>query len=61
MTKLLSRAASLLRNTARRDQVDRELTEEVSSYVEMLTEEKMREGMSEKEARRWWRSVAWNR
>ena len=52
MTTLFSRAGSLLRNTTRRDQMDRELTEEVGSYVELLTEKKMKEGMNEQEARR---------
>jgi len=47
-----SRIASLLRNTTRRNQIDRELTEEVGSYVELLTETKMKEGMNEKDARR---------
>jgi putative ABC transport system permease protein len=49
---LFSKSGSLLRNTARRDHVDRELTEEVAAYVELLTEKKMKEGMNEKEARR---------
>ena len=48
---LFSKGGSLLRNTTRRDQVDRELTEEVGTYVELLTEKKMKEGMNEKEAR----------
>src|SRR5687768_1422737 len=52
MTTLFSRAGSLLRNTTRKGQVDRELTEEVGSYVELLTEKKMKEGMNETEARR---------
>ncbi len=52
MTKFISRAGSLVRNTTHKQQVDRELTEEVSSYLEMLTEQKMRDGMSEQEARR---------
>ena len=52
MTKLISRAASLLHNTTHKTQIDRELTEEVSSYVEMLTEAKMKEGMNEQDARR---------
>lgn len=52
MTTLFSRAGSLLRNTTRKGQVDRELTEEVGSYVELLTEKKMKEGMNEREARR---------
>src|SRR3954470_1664341 len=50
--KLFSKSGSLLRNTTRRDQVDRELTEEMGAYVELLTEKKMKEGMNEKEARR---------
>ena len=49
---LFSKGGSLLRNTTRRDHVDRELTEEVATYVELLTEKKMKEGMNEKEARR---------
>jgi putative ABC transport system permease protein len=52
MTTLFSRAGSLFRNTTRKGQVDRELTEEVGSYVELLTEKKMKEGMNEREARR---------
>ncbi|CAA9252701.1 MAG: Acidobacterial duplicated orphan permease (function unknown) [uncultured Chthoniobacterales bacterium] len=52
MTKMISRAGSLLRNTTHKEQIDRELTEEVSSYVEMLTEEKMKNGMNEQDARR---------
>ncbi|MBA3881580.1 MAG: ABC transporter permease [Chthoniobacterales bacterium] len=52
MTKLISRAGSLLHNTTHKQQIDRELTEEVSSYVEMLTEEKMKNGMNEQDARR---------
>ncbi|CAN5705257.1 ABC transporter permease [soil metagenome] len=52
MTKFISKAGSLLHNTTHKQQIDRELTEEVSSYVEMLTEKKMKEGMTEEEARR---------
>ena len=52
MTKMISRAGSLVRNTAHKQQIDQELTEEVSSYVEMLTEQKMKKGMNEQEARR---------
>ena len=52
MTKLISRAGSLLHNTTHKTQIDRELTEEVSSYVEMLTEAKMKDGMNEQDARR---------
>jgi putative ABC transport system permease protein len=50
--KLFSKGGSLLRNTTRRHQVDRDLTDEVGSYVELLTEKKMKEGMNEKDARR---------
>ena len=50
--KLFSKGGSLLRNTTRKHQVDRELTEEVGAYVEMLMEKKMKEGMNETEARR---------
>jgi putative ABC transport system permease protein len=50
--KLFSKSGSLLRNTIHRSQVDHELTEELSSYVELLTEKKMKQGMNEGEARR---------
>jgi len=43
---------SLLRNLIGRDRIDADLSEEVRSYVELLTEEKMKEGMNEAEARR---------
>jgi putative ABC transport system permease protein len=36
----------------RKQRIDRDLNEEVSSYVELLTEKNMKEGMSEEEARR---------
>jgi putative ABC transport system permease protein len=49
---LFSKGVSLLRNTMRKKQIDRELTEEVSSYVELLTEKKMKQGMNERDARR---------
>jgi putative ABC transport system permease protein len=52
MTKIISRAGSLLRNTTRKRRIERELTEEVSTYVEMLTEEKMKQGLNEQDARR---------
>ncbi|MEN3371387.1 MAG: putative transport system permease protein, partial [Verrucomicrobiota bacterium] len=52
MKTLFSRLGSLLRNSTRKNQIDRELTEEVGSYVELLMEKKMKEGMNEKEARR---------
>ena len=49
---LLSRIASLWRNLSRRRQVERELTDEVSSYVELATQAKMKNGLAESEARR---------
>jgi putative ABC transport system permease protein len=48
---LFSKGESLLRNTIRKARTDRDLSEEVGSYVELLTEKKMKEGMSEREAR----------
>src|SRR5256714_4375129 len=50
--KLFARSRSLLRNTIRKDRVDRDLGEELNSYVQLLTEKKMKEGMNEEEARR---------
>jgi len=50
--KLFSKGGSLLRNTVHKKQVDRDLTEEVGSYVELLMEKKMKQGMNEDEARR---------
>ena len=52
MNKLFSRAGSLLRNTTDKNRVERDLTEEVGSYVELLTEQNMKEGMNETDARR---------
>lgn len=49
---LLPRVASLLRNISRKDKVERELSEEVSSYIELLTAAKMKGGLSAIEARR---------
>ena len=43
---LFSKSGSLVRNTMHKRQIDRELTEEVSSYIELLTEKKMKEGTS---------------
>lgn len=50
--KLFSKGGSLLRNTVHKEQVDRDLNEEVGSYVELLTEKNMKQGMNEEEARR---------
>lgn len=49
---LFSRIASLWRNLTRRREVERELTDEVSSYVELATQAKMKDGLTEGEARR---------
>ncbi len=46
----LRNIASGLRSLFRKDQVDRELDEELGAYLEMAGAEKMREGMSRKEA-----------
>ncbi len=50
--KLLSKARSLLRNTARREQMERDLAAEVDSYVDLCTQRKLKDGLSETEARR---------
>jgi predicted Holliday junction resolvase-like endonuclease len=47
-----SRLASLFRNSTRKTEMERELSEEMASYVELLTEKKMKEGMNEKDGRR---------
>ena len=49
---LFSKSGSLIRNTIRRQRIDRELSEELSSYVELLTEKNMKQGMNERDARR---------
>jgi putative ABC transport system permease protein len=49
---MLSRIRCLVRNLARRRDVERELAAEVRSYVEILTDKNMQEGMDEREARR---------
>ncbi len=50
--RLLSRLASLVRNVTRKREVEQALEEEVAAYVEMLTREKMKQGMNENQARR---------
>jgi hypothetical protein len=59
--KLFSKGESLFRNTIRKGEVDRDLTEEVSSYVELLMEKNMKEGMSQEDARRYWKWAGWSR
>ena len=49
---LFSRFAHLLRNIGRKGAVERDLADEVSSYVELLTREKLKDGLSESAARR---------
>src|SRR5438874_8082408 len=48
----LRNITSGLRSLFRKEQVDRELDEELRAYQEMATEEKMRQGMSPKDALR---------
>lgn len=46
------RVKSLVRNIAGKAQMERDLSEELSSHVELLTEKNMKDGMNEKDARR---------
>lgn len=50
--KFISRAASFFRNAAQKQRQERELSDELSSYVEFSTHAKMKEGMNEPDARR---------
>jgi predicted permease len=47
-----TRIASLFRNLTRRRRVERDLADEVSSYVDLATERKVKEGLGETDARR---------
>ena len=49
---LISRLTSLWRNLFHKNSVDQELTEELQAYVDLLTEEKIRQGTTPREARR---------
>ena len=49
---LFASIASLCRNLIHKDKVERDLTDEVSAYVELATESKMKDSLSEREARR---------
>src|SRR6184192_4708443 len=49
---LLRNIASGLRSLLRKEQFDRELDEELRAYQEMAAEEKMKDGLSRKEALR---------
>src|SRR5476649_1393654 len=48
----LPRIPSLLRNLMRRRKVEQDLADEVSSYVDLSTQRKMKEGLNEPAARR---------
>jgi len=49
---LLRNIASGLRSLLRREQVSQELDEELNGFLEMAAEEKMKQGMSRKDALR---------
>jgi putative ABC transport system permease protein len=49
---LATRIASLFRNLSRRRRIEQDLADEVSSYVDLSTQRKMNEGLSESDARR---------
>src|SRR2546430_8380863 len=49
---LLTRLSSLVRNLTRRRRVERDLADEVSSYVDLSTQRKMKEGLRETDERR---------
>jgi putative ABC transport system permease protein len=49
---LLSRLSSLWRNLFQKARTEQELTEEIDAYLEMLVEQKIREGLDPAEARR---------
>jgi predicted permease len=49
---LIPRLTSLWRNLFHKDRVDQEFSEEIRTYVDMLTEAKLRQGQTPQEARR---------
>src|SRR5215213_7847213 len=49
---LIPRLTSLWRNLFHKDRVDQEFSEEIQAYLDMLTEAKLRQGLSPQEARR---------
>ena len=49
---LLPRLTSLTRNLLRRHDVEQQLEDEVSSFIELRTRENMKKGMDERDARR---------
>jgi putative ABC transport system permease protein len=50
--EIMSRLASLLKNLFRREHVDRDLDAEVSAHLDLLTEEKLHQGLRPADARR---------
>ena len=46
------RISKFIRNLARRGKVEKDLSDEVRSYVDLSTERKIREGLRESDARR---------
>ena len=49
---LIPPLTSLWRNLFHKDRVDQEFSEEIQAYLDMLTEAKLRQGLSPQEARR---------
>jgi len=49
---VIPRLTSLFRNLFHKDRVDQEFTEEIQAYLDMLTETKIRQGLTPREARR---------
>jgi putative ABC transport system permease protein len=49
---VIPRLTSLWRNLFHKDRVDQEFSEEIQAYLDMLTEAKLRQGLSPREARR---------
>src|SRR5499426_2712599 len=49
---ILPRLSSLRRNLFHKDRKDQELTEEIETYLEMLVEQKIKDGLDPAEARR---------
>ncbi len=49
---LIPRLTSLWRNLVHKDRVDQEFTEEIQAYLDMLTEAKIKQGLTPREARR---------
>ncbi len=52
MRRLFHRAASLWRNVSRKSAVERDLSDELNSHLELLVAAKMKNGLSERDARR---------